>query len=171
MTSKQLSELKHKLTLPNGRSAGGVPKAKNWFAQIPIADLLVFSAWRSLSKTATDMAIIIKAKHSKAAAYNEKKDGRPIFNFTASEAERVLGISRPTCTRAFNELKEKGFIEVIDPGGILFGKGRPAIYTWSGRWRSWEAPPRNNTNIIKARSMRKKQGMAFRNSPMLIDNG
>lgn len=24
-------------------------------------------------------------------------DGKPIFSFTASEVERVLGISRPTC--------------------------------------------------------------------------
>lgn len=155
MTSKRLSEAKHKSTLPNGRSAKSPPDAKKWFAQIHILDLLVFPAWRSLSKTATDMAIIIKAKHSKAAAYDEKRDGKPIFSFTASEAERVLGISRPTCTRAFNELKEKGFIDVIDPGGILNGKGRPAIFTWSSRWRSWEAPPRDNTNIIKARSMRK----------------
>jgi hypothetical protein len=158
MPSKRLPEAKHESTLPNGRSAKAVPKAENWFAIIPIFDLLAIPAWRSLSKTATDMAIIIKAKHSKAAAFGEKKDGRPCFKFTASEAERVLGISRPTCTRAFNELKEKGFIDVIDPGGILFGKGRPAIYSWSGRWREWITPPRDNTNILKARSMRKKSG-------------
>lgn len=158
MTSKRIPEAKHKSTLPNGRSSTSVPKAENWFAKIQIYDLVVFPAWRSLSKTATDMAIIIKAKHGKAAAYNEKKDGKPVFNFTASEAARVLGISRPTCTRAFNELKDKGFIEVIDPGGILFGKGRPAIYTWSSSWRSWEAQPRDNSNILKARTMRKKSG-------------
>ncbi len=158
MPPKPLPAAKHKSTLQNGRSSESASKVKNWFAQIPIHDLLAFPAWRSLSKTATDMAIVIKAKHSKAASFNEKRDGRPIFNFTASEAERVLGISRPTCTRAFNELKEKGFVEVIDPGGILDGKGRPAIYTWSSRWRSWEAPPRNNANILKARSMRKKVG-------------
>lgn len=122
MTSKQLSEAKHKLTFPNGRSAKVVPKAKNWFAQIPIFDLLAFPAWRSLTKTATDMAIIIQAKHSKAIAYNEKRDGRPVFKFTASEAVLVLGISRPTCTKAFKELKDKGFIDIIDAGGILFGK-------------------------------------------------
>lgn len=156
MASKPL-QAKHKSTLANGRSAEDVPKAKNWFAQIQISELLVFPAWRSLSKTATDMAIIIKAKHSKAAAFNDKKDGKPIFNFTASEAKRVLGISRPTCTRAFNELKDKGFIEVLESGGILFGKGRPAIYTWSSSWRNWVAPPRNNANILKARSMRKKK--------------
>ena len=158
MTSKQLSEAKHKLTFPNGRSAKVVPKAKNWFAQIPIFDLLAFPAWRSLTKTATDMAIIIQAKHSKAIAYNEKRDGRPVFKFTASEAVLVLGISRPTCTKAFKELKDKGFIDIIDAGGILFGKGRPAIYTWTGRWRSWEAPLRDNSNILKARSMRKSKG-------------
>lgn len=155
MNASKSSVAKHKSTLPNGRSGKEVPKAENWFAKIHIYDLVAIPAWRSLTKTATDMAIIIKAKHSKAAAYNEKRDGKPIFNFTVSEAERVLGISRPTCTRALDELKEKGFIEVIDPGGILNGKGRPAIFTWSSRWRSWEAPPRDNTNIIKARSMRK----------------
>lgn len=162
MTSTCRPEAKHKSTLPNGRSVKGVAKAKNWFAQIPISDLLVFPAWRSLTKTATDMAIIIMAKHSKAAAYNEKRDGRPIFNFTASEAERVLGISRPTCTRALKELKDKGFIDVIHPGGIDYGKGISAIYTWSSRWRNWDAPPRDNTNIIKARSMRKNEDTSKR---------
>lgn len=154
MTTTSRSEAKHKSTLPNGRSAKGVPKANNWYAKIHIYELVAFPAWRSLSKTATDMAIIVMAKHSKAAAYNEKRGGKPVFNFTASEAERLLGISRPTCTKALNDLKDKGFIDVIDPGGIIYGKGRPAIYTWSSRWRSWEAPPRDNTNILKARSMR-----------------
>lgn len=158
MSSNPLTKAKHKKTLPNGRSDKGVPKADNWFAMIYIHGHVVSPAWRSLSKTATDMAIIIKAKFSKAAAYNQKDNGKPIFNFTVSEAVRLLGISRPTCTRAFNELKDKGFIEVIDPGGILDGKGRSAIFTWSSRWREWTAPPRDNSNILKARSMRQKPG-------------
>ncbi|MDD2943181.1 MAG: hypothetical protein PHC51_09485 [bacterium] len=155
MTTISRTEAKHKSILPNGRSAKGFPDAKKWFAQITILDLLVSPAWRGLSKTATDMAIIIKAKHSKAAAFNNKINGKPVFSFTVSETVRVLGISRPTCTRALNELKGKGFIDVIDSSGILNGKGRPAIYTWSSSWRNWESPPQDNTNIIKARSMRK----------------
>lgn len=147
--------------LNNGRDVKYTGKAQKWFAKIPIFELLVHPAWRNLSKTATDMASLIIAKHDKAAAFGNKVDGRPVFSFTASEGQRMFEISRPTFTRAMKELVEKGFIEIHDPGGIQNGKGRAAQYMWSGGWKSWQAPPRDNRNILKARKMRNTEKNAI----------
>jgi hypothetical protein len=154
MPSKYIA--KHSTMLPNGRSAKGAPKAENWFSKIYISDYVLIPAWRHLSKSATDLAIICIAKQGRAAAYKEKFGGRPVFQFTVSEGTRLLAISRTTFTRAMHELIDVGFVELVFPGGILNGRGRAADYTISKSWRSWQPPPRNTSNIVKARAARKK---------------
>jgi hypothetical protein len=62
----------------------------------------------------------------------------------------------PTFNRSMNELKDKGFIEVSDPGGIFNGKGRPAQFYLSDIWKKWIPTPHNSINIDKARAARKK---------------
>ena len=147
---------KHSTMLPNGRSTKGVPKAENWFSKIYISDHILVPAWRHLSKSATDIAIICIAKQGRAAAYREKFGGRPVFQFTVSEGTKLLSISRTTFCRAIQELIDKGFIELVCPGGILNGRGRAADYTLGKAWRTWQPPPRNISNITKARAARKK---------------
>lgn len=148
---------KSKSMLSNGRSTKGVPKADNWFSKVYVNEHVLVPAWRHLSKTATDLAIICIAKQGRVAAYKEKFGGRPIFQFTVSEGTRLLSVSRTTFTRAVRELIELGFIELVTPGGIVGGRGRAADYTLSKAWRTWQPPPRKTINIMKARAARQKK--------------
>lgn len=148
---------KHATMMSNGRSTKGVPKLENWFAQVYIADHVLSPAWRSLTKTATDILIVCLAKQGRAAKYKEKFGGRPVFQFTVSEGTKLLSISRTTFCRAIQELQAVGFIELVCPGGILNGRGRAADYTQGKAWRTCQPPPRNMSNIAKARAARKRQ--------------
>lgn len=141
--------------LPNGRNKK-VPKFENWHCRIFPKDM-TYPAWRYLSKTASDIANICRAKNDHAGACGKKgDDNRPIFEFTASEAERLFHISRPTFSKSIKTLIEVGFIEVVRHGGTLDGKGIPSLYRLSERWKEWEPPRRDNTNILKARASRKR---------------
>lgn len=148
---------KHSTMRADGRSIKGVPKLENWFAQVYIADHILSPAWRSLTKTATDILIVCLAKQGRAAKYKEKFGGRPVFQFTVTEGTKLLSISRTTFTRAIHELIDTGFVELVCPGGILNGRGRAADYTLGKAWRIWQPPPRNMSNITKARAARQKK--------------
>ena len=148
---------KHSAMLPNGRSTKGVPKLENWFAKIVIHDLVIHPAWRSLTKTATDILIICIAKQGRAAAYNQKFGGRPVFQFTVTEGTKLLAISRTTFCRAVQELIDVGFLVLVCPGGILNGRGRAADYTIGKAWRTWQSPTPDTSNIAKARAARRKK--------------
>jgi DNA-binding transcriptional ArsR family regulator len=149
---------KHKDTLPNGRNQNGAPKFENWHCRIFPKDM-AYPAWRYLSKTASDIANICRAKNDYAGACKRKgENGKPIFEFTATEAERTFLIPRPTFSHAIKSLIEIGFIEVARHGGTLDGKGISALYRLSEKWKEWTPPPRDNTNILKARAARGKHG-------------
>lgn len=154
MPSKYVA--KHSIMLANGRSAKGVPKSDNWFSKIYINEHVLVPAWRHLTKNATDILIICIAKQGRAAAYNQKFGGRPVFQFTVNEGTTLLSISRTTFCRAIRELQDVGFIELVCPGGILNGRGRAADYKLSKTWRTWQSPPSDTRNIAKARAARKK---------------
>ena len=81
----------------------------------------------------------------------------PIFEFTATEAEKTFKITRPTFNNSIKSLIEIGFVEVARHGGTLDGKGIPALYRLSDKWKEWKPPPRDNTNIMKARAARGKR--------------
>jgi len=150
------NKAKCKTVLPNGRSAKSLPKFDNWHCRIFPKDI-TYPAWKHLSKTATDVANICRAKSDRAAFSKLKGEcGRPVFDFTATEAEKVFSITRPTFNSALKALIKIGFIEVYRHGGICDGKGIAALYKLSERWKVWEPPQRDNTNILKARAARKK---------------
>lgn len=152
------STAKHKAMLPNGRSAKGAPKFENWHCRFFPKDLS-YPAWRSLSACAKDVALIMRAKNDHAGATGKKDAaGRPVFSFTATEAERVFHVPRPTFCKAVKALVEIGFVEIARHGGVLSGNGIPALYRLSDRWKEWKPPARDNTNITKARAARKKSG-------------
>jgi len=143
--------------LSNGRNKKGLPKFENWHCRIFPKDI-TYPAWRHLSKTATDVANICRAKNDHAGACQRKDEtGRPVFEFTATEAERTFLIPRPTFSKAIKRLIEIGFIEVARHGGTLDGKGVPTLYRLSDKWKEWTPPPRDNSNIQKARAARKKR--------------
>ncbi len=146
----------HKGMIANGRSQKGVPSFDKWFCQIFPKDI-VYPAWKHLNKTATDVANICRAKASRAASRNQKdSSGLPIFDFTFSEAVNFFGWTRPTFTKAIRLLLEIGFIAYSRPGGIVNGQGIKAQYHLSDKWKSWEPPATDTTNICKARSAKKQ---------------
>lgn len=143
--------------LKNGRNSKSRSKFENWFCRI-YPEHVTYPAWKALSKTATDVVHICRAK-SEHAAYNDsknkvKKGGRPIFEFTATEAEKIFVIPRPTFSDAMASLIEKGFLTVVRRGGLPDGKGVSSQYQLSDEWKTWTPPPRDNTNIIKAQLAR-----------------
>lgn len=146
---------KHKSTLTNGRDSKAVPKFENWHCRVYPKDF-TYPAWRDLSKTATDVALVCRAKHDHAAHCGKKNgSGRPIFEFTATEAESEFRITRPTFSKAIHDLLNIGFLEIERHGGTLDGKGISALYRLSEEWKKRGRRPRDTTNIMKARNARK----------------
>jgi hypothetical protein len=146
----------HKGMIANGRSQKGIPSFDKWFCQIFPKDV-TYPAWRYLTKTATDVANICRAKAGRAAACSQKDSSKvPVFDFTFSEAENFFGWTRPTFAKAIHLLLEIGFIEYSRPGGIVNGQGVKAQYRLSNKWQSWEPPKIDTTNIDKARSAKKQ---------------
>ncbi len=148
---------KHRAVLHNGRDRKPPSKFEDWWAKVYV-HIVIHPAWRHLSASAKDVMLICYAKAGNAASKGIKdSEGRPKFTFAFSEAEKVLKMPSPTFSRTLSELQEKGFIGVSCYGGILLGKGRPAEYHLTDRWKEWEPPPRDTTNITKARGCRKKE--------------
>ena len=158
MEARNFKPAKHKATLPNGRDRKPPARFEDWWAKVYVADI-IHPAWRSLTASAKDVMLFAIAKSGNAASKGIKNAiGCPMFEFTHSEAKRLLGMPSPTFDRAKRELMEKGFIGVTDPGGRLDGKGRPAKYHLTDKWKEWQATPRDNTNMYKARAARKRGG-------------
>jgi len=59
-----------------------------------------------------------------------------IFGLTYSEAERY-GFARKTFSRAVTELNDKGFINIVEQGGLRGCKRTTSKYELSNRWRDW----------------------------------
>jgi hypothetical protein len=71
---------KQKDVLANGRNKKGMPTFDQWHCRIFPKDV-TYPAWKHLTKTATDVANICKAKGDHAAAKNRKDaSGVPIFD-------------------------------------------------------------------------------------------
>ncbi|MBW4056707.1 MAG: hypothetical protein HIU83_15165 [Proteobacteria bacterium] len=145
---------KQKAVLPNGRNRKSMPSFDQWHCQIFPKDI-TFPAWKYLTKTATDVANICRAKRDYSAAKNRKDaSGIPIFDFSFGEAEKAFGMTRPTFSSAVKLLLKIGFIEYSCPGGIRNGVGVKAVYRLSDKWRTWEPPTRDNSNIDHAREVK-----------------
>ena len=142
---------KQKGVLANGRAAEGVGKFEHWCGQVYPSDV-AYPAWRALTKTATDVANICRAKMGYEKHKLKKKD--PVFHFTVAEAERKYKITRPTFSKAIKLLLNVGFIEHARRGGMPDGVGVKALYRLIESWKTWEPPTRDNSNILKARAAR-----------------
>jgi hypothetical protein len=143
--------------LASGRSSKAPPRFEDWWAKIYVTDIS-HPAWRHLTASAKDVMLICTAKAGNAASKGLKDDaGRPKFEFTFSEGKRLLHMPSPTFNRALTELLEKGFLGISRHGGICVGKGIPAQYHVTDKWKEWQPPAKDTTNIHKARAARKKQ--------------
>jgi len=65
-----------------------------------------------------------------------KKTGDNTFDFTYSEAER-LGFARRTFSEVINELNAKGFINIVEQGGMRGSRRSNSKYQMSERWRDY----------------------------------
>jgi hypothetical protein len=157
MTMPPKKTAKHSIMRADGRSTKGAPRLQNWFAQVFISEHVLVPAWRHMSKTATDIAIICIAKQNKAFKFKDKFGGPPVFQFRYSEGVKMLSVCKNTFNRAIHELLEIGFIELVSPGGMTCGRGIAADYTLGKRWRDWQPPPPDTRNIEKARKALKKK--------------
>jgi hypothetical protein len=133
----------------------------NWYAKIHIFELVALPAYRRLSKGATDVLTVAIAKSDAAGAVKSKGPGRPIFGFTFADAVRTLNMPAQTFNTALEQLKEVGFISVNRPGGIGDGDGIPTLYQLSDGYKTWIAPPRDNTNILKAQAAKRAKREAL----------
>lgn len=79
-------------------------------------------AWKSLTKTATDVANICRSKYL----------ARETFDFTVSEAVEVYGMTSPTFCKAMAQLVDVGFVS--KSGG---SSGTKSWYTLSDEWQTW----------------------------------
>jgi len=148
---------KHKHDLPNGRSKKGVPAFDKWFCQIFPKDI-TYPSWKYLSKTATDIANICRAKASHQKALQGKGSKKiPQFEFRVTEAINCFGMTRPTFLKAIQQLIDIGFLIRIREGGIANGQGITAQYQLSDAWREWKPPSRDHVNITRARSAKKQK--------------
>jgi hypothetical protein len=110
--------------------------------------MVQFPAWLSLSGAAMPVYLLFRCKCQFA-----KKNKRPgkrseglmerILNngeieFTYIEARRKYGISRGRFVRAIDELIEKGFLEITEPGGGVHKQ--KTLYGISERWRDYGTP-------------------------------
>ena len=155
MNSHRAKQAKCKAVLPNGRARKTPTKFEDLWAKVHV-HLVIHPAWRHLSSSAKDVLIVSIVKASYSASKGIKNNaGHPKFQFTYAEAENLLRMPSPTFNHAMDELKERGFIGVSDPGGTMNGKGRPAKYFLSDKWKEWKAPVKSTKNIDKARAARK----------------
>lgn len=84
-------------------------------------------AWRSLK--GRDVQVWVHAEME----YNPTKPDGHIFCLPISQL-RYLG-SKNSITRSIRNLVEKGFLDIVEPGGLY---NRPTKYTKSERWETWE---------------------------------
>ena len=116
---------------------------------IVINQVMVNSAvWLSLSGTAIKVyhlfrcKCIIAKKNHRSNKRSESIIDRIMNNgeieFTYEEAEKQYGIARGRFLRAIDELIEKGFIDIAEPGGGVHKL--KTLYAISERWRDYDTP-------------------------------
>jgi DNA-binding PadR family transcriptional regulator len=118
-------------------SKGSVIVLEQLMAQSPV--------WLSLSGTAIKVYHLFRckcrvAKRSRRPAKRSEGLMERILNngeieFTYKEAEQQYGITRGRFVRAIDELIEKGFLDITEPGGGVHKL--KTLYAISERWRDY----------------------------------
>ena len=98
-------------------------------------------AYKEISGNSAKMYIrLIEVARKLALKSGNFSEGNVQFNYTYSEAKRVLGFSESTTRRCLKELWAKGFISVIKIGGVTASdkRGRmSSVYQLCGNWRTY----------------------------------
>ena len=127
------------------RKGKGMPSIEDWWTPAyPIE--CASPAWKALSASSISILIICKAKSGNNGKKGIKDNsGRPIFEFTKSEALKTFGFNGVTRQKSLEQLIEIGFIDQHRKGGSKNGGAGINVsdqFRLSSRWRDWQPPPR-----------------------------
>jgi hypothetical protein len=89
------------------------------------------TAFKELSASAVKGLIFFRWAHGIV----KKRTGNPnsAFDFTYTEAEKY-GFARRTFSRVVKELSDKGFIDIVNQGGMRGNGKSNSTYKMSSRW-------------------------------------
>lgn len=140
------------MSVPRGRDEKRA-EFKDLFSKSFRCRVVMSQAFSMLTPYAKTACFIVYIKIDNAKYHKRKlPDGRPVFTFSAIEAQKFFDVSGVTHTAAIRQLIEHGFIELVDHGGLIGANGTASTYTTSKRWEKWtcEKPSRTNVGIKKA---------------------
>jgi hypothetical protein len=116
------------------------PQWTNTYSSTVNIGLITHPVFLSLSPAAKLICIVTQIENQRAAHNKHKEANRPFFEWTAFDSETNLHISRRHHFNAINELKAKGFIEVLQPGGLRGCNGTGNVYALSSAWKRYQVP-------------------------------
>jgi hypothetical protein len=115
-------------------------------------------AFQSLTANALRLLLWCDFKNYNAATNKRVMDSaKRVFKLTYAEVQERLGMSRPTVTRAKDELLEKGFLECTVQGGLRGVNGVASEYALANKWRKWKPPIERRNDMKKARAAKGKK--------------
>lgn len=136
--------------------------------------LLRSSAFLSLTPSA-QLILLEMVIENQIAVYKKEKDsdGRPYFQWTATESDTHLHISKRNHFNAVALLKDREFITVVQPGGLLGSNGTPNIYALAGGWSRKEFDRKRTSekvceNLVEARKKSKAKKEAEKQQQQVI---
>ena len=102
-------------------------------------------AWLSLTGVAPQVYLLFANRVQKVEVGHRGNKQWRVTNsgeleFSYLEAKAKWGISNPRFARALSQLVERGFIDIVHPGGGLNGgayQKDKSLYGLSERWRLW----------------------------------
>lgn len=104
-------------------------------------DLITSKAWLSLGGTPQSLYLLFLTKRVFGRAGRSKEyvcTNAKELTFYYREAEKYYGITQTRFTRGIDQLVDRGFIDIVEPG---IGTARmPTKYGLSDRWRKYGTP-------------------------------
>jgi hypothetical protein len=148
---------------PKKKQTGG----NNGFSRAT-AEMQQSTAFQSLSANALRLYLWCDLKNYKVGTAKRVMDTtKRAFKLTYPEVQEHLGMSRPTVSRAKNELIDKGFLECLVQGGLRGVNGVASEYALSNKWRKWEPLTKPNGDMSKARAAKGKKKPQVK-KPLLV---
>lgn len=127
------------------RSRKRVPKFNRPEGVLGIPRIMIRSAaYKQLSAKSVKLMLILQD------VYNPSES---VVHYSTKRAEEAAQMSHPTVCKAFNELMDKGFIELLDHHDWMNGKAREWRLTWlpfkgkepTDDWQYWQ-PEKSSKN-------------------------
>lgn len=119
-------------------------RQNNYSKEVNIG-MLESPSFQSLTSAAKSICIRLFIENGYAAHKNRKNDqGRPHFKWSAGDSKSI-GISGRNHFKAIELLKERGFIAVDRPGGMLGANGSANYFILVSDWKR-KVPPRKEVS-------------------------